>query len=96
MRLLVLVLLAIVPPVILTVYGAWKERQQAIRMAEDNLQQLTQLAATSEARSIEGARQLLTVLSLIPELRGDAKTCGQFLGTILKKNEGYVLSLIHI
>lgn len=90
MRLLVLVLLAIVPPVILTVYGAWKERQQAIRMAEDNLQQLTQLAATSEARSIEGARQLLTVLSLIPELRGDAKTCGQFLGTILKKNEGYV------
>jgi diguanylate cyclase (GGDEF)-like protein/PAS domain S-box-containing protein len=89
-RLLVLVLLAIVPPVILTVYGAWKERQQAIRMAEDNLQQLTQLAATSEARSIEGARQLLTVLSVIPELRGDAKTCSQFLGTILKKNEGYV------
>ncbi|MNR97529.1 putative diguanylate cyclase YegE [compost metagenome] len=90
MRLLVLVLLAIVPPVILTVYGAWKERQQAIRMAEDNLQQLTQLAATSEARSIEGARQLLTVLSVIPELRGDAKTCSQFLNTILKKNEGYV------
>ncbi|WP_076590981.1 EAL domain-containing protein [Herminiimonas arsenitoxidans] len=89
-RLLVLVLLAIVPPVILTVYGAWKERQQAVRMAEDNLQQLTQLAATSEARSIEGARQLLTVLSVVPELRGSPKACSQFLETILKKNEGYV------
>lgn len=89
-RLLILVLLAIVPPVILTVYGAWKERQQAVRMAEDSLQQLTQLAASSEARSIEGARQLLTVLSVLPELQGDNKTCSKFLGNILKKNEGYV------
>ena len=89
-RLLVLVLLAIVPPVILTVYGAWKERQQAILIAEDNLQQLTQLAATSEARSIEGARQLLSVLSTLPELRSDSKTCSQLLASILKKNAGYV------
>lgn len=97
MRLLVLVLLAIVPPVILTVYGAWKERQQAIHMAEDNLQQLTQLAATSEARSIEGTRQLLSVLSILPELRGDTKTCSEFLAKILKKNEGYVnLGLIQL
>jgi diguanylate cyclase (GGDEF)-like protein/PAS domain S-box-containing protein len=89
-RLLVLVLLAIVPPVILTVYGAWKERQQAVSMAEDNLQQLTQLTATSEARSIEGTKQLLSVLSTLPELRGDTKTCSEFLAKILKRNEGYV------
>lgn len=89
-RLLVLVLLAIVPPVILTVYGAWKERQQAVRIAEDNLQQLTQLAASSEARSIEGARQLLTVLSVFPELQQDTKSCNKFLTNILRKNEGYV------
>ena len=89
-RLLVLVLLAIVPPVILTVYGAWKERHQAIHMAEENLQQLTQLAAASEARSIEGARQLLSVLSMLPELRTDKNTCSEFLAKILKKNEGYV------
>ncbi len=88
-RLLVLVLLAIVPPVILTVYGAWKERQQAIRMAEDNLQQMTQLAATSEARLIEGARQLLTVLSTLPELQGNGKACNQFLSSVLKRNQGY-------
>ncbi|HWU97772.1 MAG TPA: EAL domain-containing protein [Oxalicibacterium sp.] len=88
-RLLVLVLLAIVPPVILTVYGAWKERQQAIRIAEDNLQQMTQLAATSEARMIEGARQLLSVLSTLPELQGNAKTCNQFLANVLQRNQGY-------
>ncbi|HEV7855333.1 MAG TPA: EAL domain-containing protein, partial [Herminiimonas sp.] len=88
-RLLVLVLMAIVPPVILTIYGAWKERQQAVHIAEDNLQQLTQLAASNEARSIEGARQLLTVLSVFPELQRDEKTCGRFLSNILKKNEGY-------
>jgi len=89
-RLLILVLLAIVPPVILTVYGAWKERQQAIHMAEDNLQQLTQLAASSEARLIEGTRQLLTVLSVVPELQQDNKTCSNFLAGILKKNDSYV------
>jgi diguanylate cyclase (GGDEF)-like protein/PAS domain S-box-containing protein len=90
MRLLVLVLLAIVPPVILTVYGAWKERQQAVRIAEDNLQQLTQLAASSEARSIEGARQLLSVLSVSPELQAKNRACSQFLRTILRRNEGYI------
>ena len=89
-RLLVLVLLAIIPPVILTVYGAWKERQQAISMAEDNLQQLTQLAATSEARLLEGSRQLLSVLSTVPELRGNPRTCERFLAGVQKRNEGYV------
>lgn len=89
-RLLILVLLAIVPPVILTVYGAWKERQQAVHMAEDNLQQLTQLAASSEARLIEGTRQLLTVLSVVPELQEDNETCSNFLAGILKKNDSYV------
>jgi diguanylate cyclase (GGDEF)-like protein/PAS domain S-box-containing protein len=89
-RVLVLVLLAIVPPVILTVYGAWKERQQAVRIAEDNLQQLTQLAASSEARSIEGARQLLSVLAVTPELQGTRRGCSQFLRTVLKRNEGYI------
>lgn len=89
-RLLVLVLLAIVPPVILTVYGAWKERQQAISMAEDNLQQMTQLAATSEARLIEGARQLMSVLSTVPELRGNARTCARFLADVQQRNQGYV------
>lgn len=89
-RLLVLVLLAIVPPVILTVYGAWKERQQAIAMAEDNLQQMTQLAATSEARLIEGARQLMSVLSTVPELRGNPRTCARFLADVQQRNQGYV------
>jgi len=89
-RLLVLVLLAIIPPVILTVYGAWKERQQAIAMAEDNLQQITQLAATSEARLLEGSRQLLSVLSTVPELRGNQRTCERFLADVQQRNEGYV------
>jgi len=89
-RLLILVLLAIVPPVILTVYGAWKERQQAVRIAEDNLQQLTQLAASSESRSIEGARQLLSVVAVSPELQRSADTCGRFLRTILARNKGYI------
>ncbi|WP_293776823.1 EAL domain-containing protein [uncultured Oxalicibacterium sp.] len=89
-RLLVLVLLAIVPPVILTVYGAWKERQQAIAMAEENLQQMTQLAATSEARLIDGARQLMSVLSTVPELRGNPRTCARFLAEVQQRNEGYV------
>jgi signal transduction histidine kinase len=86
---MLVVALAIAPTVLMTVYNGWKERQQAIVNAEENLQRLTRLAAANEAQSIESARQILTDLSGIPDLVGDSDKCEELLKTVLKKNPDY-------
>jgi signal transduction histidine kinase/ActR/RegA family two-component response regulator len=88
-RLILLVALAIAPSVVMTLYTGWKERQQAIATAEEHLQRLTSLAATNEAKSLEGARQILIDLSGIPDLLGDSQKCSALFRTILQKNPGY-------
>ena len=51
--------LAIAPIAVMTIVSGVREREHAIRVAEENLQQLTNLAAANEAQSIESARQIL-------------------------------------
>ena len=89
-RLLLLVLLALLPPLCLTIYGAMRERANAIIVAENDLQRLTGLAAASEAKSIEGVRQFLLALSDVPDLMRDPASCASLLQTMLKKNLGYI------
>lgn len=89
-RLLLLVILALLPPIGLTIYGAMRGRQHAVSVAESDLQRLTGLAAASEARSIEGARQFLIALSDVPDLLGEPAKCSALLQTMLKKNIGYI------
>lgn len=89
-RLILLVVLSLLPPIGLTIYGARRERQHAINVAESDLQRLTALAAASEAKSIEGVRQFLIALSDMPTLRQDPESCGAMLRTMLKKNPGYL------
>jgi diguanylate cyclase (GGDEF)-like protein/PAS domain S-box-containing protein len=89
-RLLLLVVLALLPPICLTVYGAMRERQHAIHVAESDLQRLTGLAASSEAKTLEGVRQFLVALSDVPDLTRDTETCNSVLRSMLKKNEGYI------
>ncbi len=89
-RLLLLVVLSLLPPIGLTIYGATRERQHAIDVAESDLQRLTGLAAASEAKSIEGARQFLIALSDVPDLLQEPAKCTALLQTMLKKNIGYL------
>lgn len=89
-RLVLLVLLATIPSASLTIYGGWKDRHDTLEAAEKNLQRLTNLAAASEAKSIEGARQLLITLAEVKDLPKNSKKCSKFLEAILKKNEVYV------
>jgi signal transduction histidine kinase len=88
-RLMLVVALAIAPTVLMTVYNGWKERQQAIVNAEENLQRLTRLAAANEAQSIESARQILSDLSGIPDLLRDSDKCTALLKAVLNKNPDY-------
>lgn len=96
-RLMLLVALAIAPSVLMTMYTGWKERQDAIRMSQENLQRLTNLAAVNVAESLSGVRQLLSGLSNVPELMGSSEECSTLLAATLKRYPNYAnLGLIQL
>jgi signal transduction histidine kinase/ActR/RegA family two-component response regulator len=88
-RLMLLVILAIAPTACMTVWTGYQERERAIRVAEENLQRLTNLAAANEAQSIERARQILRDLSSVPGLVGNSEHCNELLTNVLAKNPEY-------
>jgi len=89
-RLLLLVVLALLPPIVLTIYSTMREREHAIAVAEAALQRLTGVAAASEAKTLEAMRQFLLALSDVPDLMRDPGLCAFTLRTMLKKNGTYV------
>jgi signal transduction histidine kinase/CheY-like chemotaxis protein len=89
-RLMLLVALAMTPTAIMTVLSGLREHAHAIKVSEENLQRLTSLAAANEAQSIEGARQILSDLSSVPDLLSDNRKCSALLADVLKKNGAYV------
>lgn len=88
-RLLLLVLLAMVPPVVLNVVGAWQQREREVEAAKEQLQRMAHLAAANEERFFDGGRQLLMTLADVPEVRHDSGSCSAFLQRFLSKNEDY-------
>ncbi len=89
-RLLLLVALAMAPMVAMTVATGMRERAHAIDAARENLQRLANLAAANEAKSIDGAMQILRDLSSVPTVLKDRHGCGQLMADILSKNSDYV------
>ena len=89
-RLLLLVVLALLPSIGLTIFGAMRERQHAVQVAESDLQRLTGLAAASEANTLEGVHQFLVALSDVPDLMREPEVCAGMLRTMLKKNPAYL------
>jgi signal transduction histidine kinase len=88
-RLMLVVALAIAPSVLLTAHTGWRERQQAIATAEENMQRLTRLAAANEAQSLKSARQILSDLSGVSDLLAHTDKCNALLQTVLAKNPDY-------
>ena len=96
-RLILLVALAIAPIAVMTIVSGIRERQHAIHVAEENLQQLTNLAAANEAQSLQSARQILRDLASVPDLMGDQAHCSRLLANIQKQNPDYAnLGLIQL
>ena len=89
-RLLLLVALAMAPMVAMTVASGMRERSHAIDAARENLQRLANLAAANEAKSIDGAMQILRDLSSVPTVLRDRAGCGQLMTDILSKNSDFV------
>ncbi|HEY8608494.1 MAG TPA: ATP-binding protein [Noviherbaspirillum sp.] len=88
-RLMLLVALAIAPTAAMTVFNGWKDRTDAVRVAEENLQRLTRLAAANEAQSLAATRQILRDLASVPDLVTDNRKCEALLDDILAKNSHY-------
>jgi signal transduction histidine kinase len=96
-RLILLVALAIAPIAVMTIVSGMREREHAINVAEENLQQLTNLAAANEAQSLESARQILRDLASVPDLTGDQAHCSRLLANIQKQNPDYAnLGLVQL
>lgn len=89
-RLLLLVLLALAPPMVLNLTGAWHERGRELKAARADLQRMADMAAANEERFIEGGRQFLVTLADVPELRREPARCSAFLNSLLRKNDDYL------
>ncbi len=91
LRLLLLVLLAVLPALGLMLYAASVQRELAIAKVQADALGLTRLAASSQERLIEGARQLLVVAAHLHEVRGrDTAACNALFADLLKRYPLYV------
>lgn len=85
-RLFFLVLLAVLPALVLTLYTASEERQQAALRAQEDALRLVRLAAMSQVRLIEETRQLLMAMAQLPQVRGGSSgQCNRFFDLLLKE-----------
>ena len=93
-RIILLVVLAALPALGLTIYSAWDERARAQADTRDDLSRFAKLAAQQQAQIIEGAKQTLTAISLMPSaVRTDQQRCNQYLAEMLKKSSGIYHSM---
>ncbi|MBI3029234.1 MAG: PAS domain S-box protein [Candidatus Rokubacteria bacterium] len=89
-RLLLLVLLAILPASGLILYTVWEQRRQATMEAQEKALQLATVVSTDHERWIEAARQLLTGLARLPEVRrGDSRACSRLFADLLSQYRVY-------
>jgi diguanylate cyclase (GGDEF)-like protein len=93
-RIILLVVLAALPALAFTVYSAWDERARAEVHARQELRRLVTLAAHQQAQIIEGARQTLVAISLVPSVvLNDAVLCNNYLAKLLAKSPGLYHSM---
>lgn len=70
-RLVVLVVLGVLPALALILYTAAEQRRLAATGIQQNALRIARLASAGQERMIEGARQLLVMMTRLPVIRGD-------------------------
>jgi PAS domain S-box-containing protein len=82
-RLVLLVVAAIVPLFGLSAINAWVNANAAVERSMSNLRFAVSLAASSQQRVEETARQVLTVIAHVPDIAGGQSAgCNRFLGEL--------------
>lgn len=89
-RLMLLVLTAFLPVFALTLYGGLEQRQHALVRAQENALSVARIAASDQARMIEGTRQLLMAMAQFRSVRvPNPETCNQHMVELLSLNPLY-------
>ena len=86
-KILLLTFLTLVPAITLIISLNFTQRQRAIKVKTEQLQQLASQVAAENEQIFEGARQLLITLSVAPEIRQPA--CGRYLARLLNQYQRY-------
>src|SRR5262245_58029369 len=93
-RIILLVVIAALPALAFTVYSTWDERRRAEEHARQELKRTVTLAAHQQAQIIEGARQTLVAISLVPSaVLNDPKRCNEYLAKLLAQSPGIYHSM---
>jgi signal transduction histidine kinase/HAMP domain-containing protein len=89
-RLILIVILAVLPMLVVTLYAGYEQREQAIGRAQESALSVARLAASDQGRLMEGTRQLLVAMSHFPAVRDyDSEACGRFVADLLAQNPLY-------
>lgn len=89
-RLLLLVLLAVIPAFLLTVYTNWNERRLAAGTAREEALRLARLAAADQDQLVEGVHQLLMTLARLPQVHGEnTALCQTLFADLLRQHRRY-------
>ena len=89
-KLIALIALTLAPSITLSFFTAEEQRAQATIDAENNALALARLAASRHSSIVANARQLLSLLADVPEVRGtDRGACDAFLSRLLRDNPAY-------
>ncbi len=86
-RIILLVVLGALPALVFTAYDSWNDRARAEAHARQELSRLVKQAALEQAQIIEGARQTLVAISLVPSfVLNDPARCSQYLAKLLEQS----------
>ncbi len=89
-RLFLLVVIAIVAALAFVFHYANEDRDMRVARIQQDADRVVEIAASRQARFIDSARQLLTVLSEVPDVRGsDPAACRRFLKNLARRNSAY-------
>jgi len=84
------VVLAVIPALVLTLYVGIKQKRQAAEQANREFLNVTKMVASEQERVLDGAKQLLGVLVHLPEVRSlESMLCDPLLASLLKNNPLY-------
>jgi signal transduction histidine kinase/HAMP domain-containing protein len=89
-RLLLLVILAVLPPVALMLHHGKRDRDRALEMMQGTVLRVARLAANSQAGLVAGTRQLLIALARLPEVqRRDGRACSAIVAHMAQESALY-------
>ena len=88
-RLILLVFMAIIPPLVLTLYSDVRQCRKALSDAEESARDLALKLSRSQRIMIEGMRQTLLTLALLPQVQtGDAAGSSAIFARVLNRSAG--------